>query len=42
MYVSHPARRVREDPVEGVTLRVTATDEDRAGAVADRLSGIAT
>ncbi|MFB6233636.1 MAG: hypothetical protein ABEH61_05200 [Haloarculaceae archaeon] len=39
MYVSHPVRRVREDPIEGadITLRVTATDERRIDALAERL-----
>jgi hypothetical protein len=40
VYLSHPVRRVREDPIEGaeVTLRVTAVDESSADALADRLS----
>jgi hypothetical protein len=44
MYVSHAVRRIREDPIEGetVTLRVTVTDEDRTGRLADALSDAGT
>jgi hypothetical protein len=39
MYLSHPVRRIRDDPDddETVTLRITATDEDAADALLDRL-----
>jgi hypothetical protein len=39
MYLSHPVRRIREDPddSETVTLRVTAEDDDAADALADAL-----
>jgi hypothetical protein len=42
MYLSHPVRRLRDDPTEGetVTLRVTAVDEDAADALADRLDDV--
>lgn len=44
MYLSHPVRRIREDPIEGETiaLRVTAEDEDDADDLADRIRGFAT
>lgn len=43
-YVSHPVRRIREDPIEGesVALRVTAADEDARGAVADAIADLGT
>jgi hypothetical protein len=39
MYLSHPVRRIREDPddSETVTLRVTAEDDDAADTLADAL-----
>lgn len=39
MYLSHPVRRIRDDPTDGetVTLRITATDEDAADDLFDRL-----
>ena len=39
MYLSHPVRRIRDDPVEGetVTLRITAADDEAADDLADRL-----
>ena len=42
MYLSHPVRRMREDPAEGetVTLRVTAADEASAADLADRLAEV--
>jgi hypothetical protein len=43
-YLSHPVRRMREDPHEGeeVTLRVTAADGADPEALADRLEGVGT
>lgn len=45
-YLTHPVRRIREDPVEGetVTLLVTAEGEDDAAAdhLADRLADLGT
>ncbi len=43
-YLSHPVRRMREDPAEGeeVTLRVTSTDDADPEALADRLGGVGT
>ena len=42
MYLSHPVRRIREDPDESetVTLRVTAEDDDAADALADALDDV--
>jgi hypothetical protein len=42
MYLSHPVRRIREDPAEGetVTLRVTAEDDDAADALAEQLADV--
>ena len=42
MYLSHPVRRIREDPDESetVTLRVTAEDDDAADALADALDDL--
>ncbi|MFC7133178.1 MULTISPECIES: hypothetical protein [Salinibaculum] len=42
MYLSHPVRRIRDDPAEDetVTLRITAVDDDSADALADRLDDI--
>lgn len=42
MYLSHPVRRIRDDPVEGetVTLRITAVDEDAADDLVDRLDDV--
>ena len=39
MYLSHPVRRIREDPDESetVTLRVTAEDDDAADRLAEEL-----
>jgi hypothetical protein len=44
MYLSHPVRRIREDPIEGadVALRVTAADAERTDELADRLAGVGT
>jgi len=44
MYLSHPVRRIREDPIEGedVTLRVTAVDDERADALTERLTAVGT
>ena len=44
MYLSHPVRRIREDPIEGeaVTLRVTATDDEQADALGTRLVDVGT
>jgi hypothetical protein len=44
MYISHPVRRLREDPVEGasVSLRVTAADSDDADTLAERLGAVGT
>jgi len=41
-YLSHPVRRMREDPTEGeeVALRVTAADDTDPEALADRLDGV--
>lgn len=38
-YLSHPVRRIREEPIEGqrVTLRVTVADEGSVDEVADAL-----
>lgn len=38
-YLSHPVRRIREEPIEGerVTLRVTVADEGAVDEVADAL-----
>ncbi|WP_302082113.1 hypothetical protein [Salinibaculum rarum] len=37
MYLSHPVRRIREDPdkSETITLRVTAVDDEAADELAD-------
>ncbi|MEF8786742.1 MAG: hypothetical protein V5A45_12475 [Haloarculaceae archaeon] len=42
MYLSHPVRRIREDPDESetVTLRVTAVDDDAADELADSLDEV--
>ena len=42
MYLSHPVRRIRDDPTDGetVTLRITAVDADTADALVDRLDEI--
>jgi len=42
MYLSHPVRRMREDPIDGETVRlvVTAVDEDRADALVSDLESI--
>ncbi len=44
MYLSHPVRRIRDDPIDGeeVTLRVTAVDAERADALAERLASVGT
>jgi hypothetical protein len=44
MYLSHPVRRVRDDPVEGesVTLLVRAADEDGVEDLAERLADLGT
>jgi hypothetical protein len=44
MYLSHPVRRIRDDPTadETVTLRVTAADADDAADLADRIRGFGT
>lgn len=42
MYLSHPVRRMRDDPAEGetVTLVVTAVDEAAAATLVDRLDDL--
>jgi len=41
MYLSHPVRRMREDPDdERVVLRVTAEDEETADELAERIENI--
>ncbi|WP_340098614.1 hypothetical protein [Salinibaculum salinum] len=42
MYLSHPVRRIREDPDEDetVTLRVTAVDDDAADELVDRIDDV--
>ncbi|PSQ58582.1 MAG: hypothetical protein BRD23_06475 [Halobacteriales archaeon SW_9_67_25] len=44
MYVSHPVRRIREDPTPGeaVGLRVTAVDDRHADALAGDIAAIGT
>jgi hypothetical protein len=44
MYLSHPVRRLCEDPIEGaaVTLRVTATDGDSLDTLTERLTEVGT
>jgi len=44
MYLSHPVRRIRDDPDEGepVTLRITAAEENEAADLADRIRGVGT
>jgi hypothetical protein len=44
MYLSHPVRRIREDPAEGetITLRITAEDETVADSIAERVGEIGT
>jgi hypothetical protein len=44
MYLSHPVRGLREDPIEGeeVTLLVTAVDDAAVGDLADRLADLGT
>jgi hypothetical protein len=39
MYLSHPVRRIRDDPTEGetVTLRITAADDETADALVEEL-----
>jgi hypothetical protein len=39
MYLSHPVRRIREEPdkSETVTLRVTAEDDDAAATLAEEI-----
>jgi hypothetical protein len=43
-YLSHPVRRMREEPVDGeeVTLRVTAADDADPEILADRLGEVGT
>jgi hypothetical protein len=42
MYLSHPVRRIREDPTpeETVGLRLTAVDEEAADALADDVDAL--
>lgn len=42
MYLSHPVRRIREDPAEDetITLRVTATDDDAVDDLVDRIDDV--
>lgn len=42
MYLSHPVRRIREDPDESetVTLRITAEDDATADALAEELDAL--
>ena len=42
MYLSHPVRRLRDDPVDGetVTLLVRAADDEGVEALADRLADV--
>ena len=42
MYLSHPVRRLRDDPTDGetVTLRITAVDDAAADDLTDRLDDI--
>jgi hypothetical protein len=43
MYLSHPVRRMREEPRDGeVTLRVTAESEERADVLAGELEDVGT
>lgn len=43
-YLTHPVRRLRDDPIEGesVTLLATATDEKTADDLAERLADLGT
>jgi hypothetical protein len=43
-YLTHPVRRLRDDPVEGETVRllVTAEDEDAVDELAERLGNLGT
>lgn len=42
MYLSHPVRRMREDPIDGVDVRlvVTATDEDQIPRLESELAAV--
>lgn len=42
MYLSHPVRRIREEPDESetITLRVTAEDDEAADALAEQIDDI--
>jgi hypothetical protein len=42
MYLSHPVRRMREDPIEGADVRlvVAATDEGKVPALESELSEV--
>jgi len=43
MYLSHPVRRMHEDPAdEQVVLRITAEDDDARDAIAERIAEFGT
>jgi hypothetical protein len=43
MYLSHPVRRMREDPAgEQVVLRITAADDDARDRLAEKIAAVGT